>query len=337
MKIFYQRGEFISHARAGADNMLALKTAGHELVGDPAQADVAILHDEPIYYPKYLSQLKGLSLPKIAYCVVETDPMPPAYLPALKEMDEIWTCSAFSRDILAAQLKSVHVIPHVVRRTKITGDDLRRVQEFVGPADGAYTFYTVSDGINPRKNLAALLRAFTSLGSTRRYRLVVKQYRQPIDLSSLPGVVSITDRLTDAEMAALHTACDCYVSPHCAEAWGLSLSEAMAFGNPVIATGYSGNMEFMNEANSLPVKYEKKHISADDINRCPPFFTSEMKWAYVDEADFVLKMRQAPHVDSLCVRNASTVAQTYAPKLVGKRMNRRLQEMFGNTTTVGVA
>ena len=51
-------------------------------------------------------------------------------------------------------------------------------------------------------------------------------------------------------------ACDCYVSLHRAEGFGLTLAEAMAIGKPVIATGYSGNVDFMNDANSYLVDYE---------------------------------------------------------------------------------
>jgi glycosyltransferase involved in cell wall biosynthesis len=47
-----------------------------------------------------------------------------------------------------------------------------------------------------------------------------------------------------------------YVSLHRSEGYGLTISEAMELGTPVIATGYSGNMDFMNETNSLLVDYD---------------------------------------------------------------------------------
>lgn len=47
----------------------------------------------------------------------------------------------------------------------------------------------------------------------------------------------------------------CYVSLHRAEGLGLGLAEAMYLGRAVISTGYSGNLEFMNENNSLLVAY----------------------------------------------------------------------------------
>jgi hypothetical protein len=50
-------------------------------------------------------------------------------------------------------------------------------------------------------------------------------------------------------------ACDVYVSLHRAEGIGLTIADAMALGKPVIATGWSGNTDFMNIANSFPVSY----------------------------------------------------------------------------------
>jgi glycosyltransferase involved in cell wall biosynthesis len=46
---------------------------------------------------------------------------------------------------------------------------------------------------------------------------------------------------------------DVYVSLHRSEGFGLSCAEAMACAVPVIATRYSGNLEFMNDENSLLV------------------------------------------------------------------------------------
>ena len=53
------------------------------------------------------------------------------------------------------------------------------------------------------------------------------------------------------------TGCDCYVSLHRSEGFGLTLAEAMAYGRPVIATAYSGNLDFMDEHNSYLVPFRE--------------------------------------------------------------------------------
>ena len=59
------------------------------------------------------------------------------------------------------------------------------------------------------------------------------------------------DRLT-----ALTALCDCYVSLHRSEGFGLTIAEAMSFGKPAIATGYSGNLAFMDAESSYLVPFE---------------------------------------------------------------------------------
>jgi hypothetical protein len=68
--------------------------------------------------------------------------------------------------------------------------------------------------------------------------------------------ITVMDRsLSREEMLGLMGACDCYVSLHRAEGFGLTLAESMRSGKPVIATGWSGNMDFMTRDNSYPVAY----------------------------------------------------------------------------------
>src|SRR5436305_469366 len=71
-----------------------------------------------------------------------------------------------------------------------------------------------------------------------------------------PDIHVIDRSLTGDEKDALMAACDCYVSLHRSEGFGLTLAEAMAMGKPLIGTGYSGNVDFMNEDNSFLVDYE---------------------------------------------------------------------------------
>ena len=58
----------------------------------------------------------------------------------------------------------------------------------------------------------------------------------------------------------LMAACDCYVSLHRAEGYGLTLAEAMAVARPVIGTAYSGNLEFMTPETSVLIPYEKVRV-----------------------------------------------------------------------------
>jgi hypothetical protein len=77
----------------------------------------------------------------------------------------------------------------------------------------------------------------------------------------------IDEVLTREDSYALMHACDCYVSLHRSEGFGLTMAEAMLMGKPVIATGYSANMDFMDEQNSLLVNCKLVALERD----VPPY------------------------------------------------------------------
>ena len=66
-----------------------------------------------------------------------------------------------------------------------------------------------------------------------------------------------------SEISSLIASCDCFVSLHRSEGSGLSLAEAMDAGKPVIATGYSGNLDFMDINNSYLVKSKLISLEKD--------------------------------------------------------------------------
>ena len=75
-------------------------------------------------------------------------------------------------------------------------------------------------------------------------------------------VLLMENYLDTTERDALMALCDCYVSLHRSEGLGLTMAEAMAWGKPVIATGYSGNLQFMTDENSFLVPWVPAVIPA---------------------------------------------------------------------------
>ena len=82
----------------------------------------------------------------------------------------------------------------------------------------------------------------------------------------------ITETLDRPEVLGLINACDAYVSLHRAEGFGRTLAEAMLLGKPVIATNYSGNVDFMQNELIHPVEF--KLINLDK---------AEYQWVYCED------------------------------------------------------
>lgn len=350
MRVCYRLGQFISHQRAGRDNRYGLRAAGADLVESAHEADVVVVHDEPPFLSRHLVESgldpKRPGKPCVAYSVFEMDRVPAVWRAMLAPFDQVWTCTEFSRRALAGAHEAVRVIPHVVRRPRVTPGDAERMHELLGMEPipkrdlPEYWFYTVCDGRNRRKNLPALVRAFGELRSQGlKVRLAVKQYRDPLPgLGDLDGVRTLDQDLTEGQVAALHALCHCYVSPHRAEAWGLSLAEAMAFGNPVVATAHSGNTEYMDELNSLPVGFRLVEVTEEDAAASPGgILEPGMLWAEPDQVDLVRQMRRAARgeYDPNLPERARRVARDYGLTPVGNIMRAHLEVLVGEKALEG--
>jgi glycosyltransferase involved in cell wall biosynthesis len=79
-------------------------------------------------------------------------------------------------------------------------------------------------------------------------------------VSKRSDIVLIDEYFTKIETSTLMSLANCYVSLHRSEGLGLTISEAMTLARPVIATGYSGNLDFMNESNAFIVLGTRTHV-----------------------------------------------------------------------------
>lgn len=326
MRIFYHLSDYVSFQTSGLAYIECLKSLGHEVVTNPEglpRADVAILHSDPVAFAGIVESLPRLrELRTIGYAVWEGSRLPQVYVDGLRHVREIWTCSRYSQQSFLEYFPDTAVVPHVVERRPVPAAALDEARGLIGgAAEGEFLFFSIVDAINPRKNIRDLLFAFSRARaeSARPMRLILKQYRASLDFSSIPGVCSLEGDLSPDVLAALHSLCHAYVSAHHAEGWGLGLSEAMAYGKPVIATGYSGNMDFMNEGNSFPLPYTLVPVSEEMCRRLP-WFTPDMVWADVDKTAMIRTMKRVAEgrCDPELPRRAAAITRNFGTKAVAE-------------------
>jgi len=202
----------------------------------------------------------------------ELDSFPARWLPAFDHFDEIWAPSSFGVGALSRVSPiPVRRMPHAVQVDEVPAADRTR---FGLPAD-RFLFLFVFDFLSyfERKNPLALVRAFRqAFTADDRVTLVLKcanserepEHRAALEREIAGAPVRLLDRyLSRQEVYQLMASCDCYVSLHRSEGFGLTMAEAMCLGKPVIATAYSGNTDFMNVGNSLPVRYRLVELERD--------------------------------------------------------------------------
>lgn len=327
MNVWWHLSDYISHRRAGEAYVRCLEAAGFEPAPRPADADLAVIHEDPLFWPRIFRECPALAeMPVAGYAVWEGGTLTEVYRQGLSLVGEVWTASTFSAEALAQGHPRVKVLPHVVEVAEPSAEDLRWAADRLGP--GRY-FFSIVDALNPRKNLEALLRVFARVRVVAPdVRLVLKQYRKVVPLRGLSGVVSLGGMLTDGQLAALHRGALAYVAPHRGEAWGLGLSEAMGHGVSVLATGWSGNMDYMDEGNSVPLRYELEPVG-DRMAGLLPHFTPGMLWARVDEGHLEREMlrlvRRGPD-SAMCVK-ARAVADRFSPARVARILGALLREL----------
>lgn len=191
-----------------------------------------------------------------------------------------------------------------------------------------------------RKNPYAAIRAFRTafLDKNERVGLCIKTIsgdRQPHKLAALREAIGGDERIVlraeampRDDVLALLNAADCYVSLHRSEGLGLELAESMYLGKPVMATAYSGNVDFMTADNSCLVDYSLvpvrpgEYIYSDD---------NAFRWAEADVEHAAWYMRRVAadpqYRQSLACRARADIRARFDARVIGQMMRARLGEI----------
>lgn len=258
----------------------------------------------------------------------ELPELPDAWIGAADPLDEIWAPSAFVQSAVSAKvtIPVVHM-PHGIEVTDVAPCS---PQDF-GVPRGHFVFLCMLDFASAveRKNPIAAIEAFRR-AAPRDATLLIKTTRAseyPNDLARIREAanVHVVDRtLSRAQVNGLIASSDAVVSLHRSEGFGLILAEAMALGKPVIATGWSGNMDFMDSGNSCPVAYDLV-----TLDRSIGDYAAGQQWAEPDVDHAAQLMRRlvddAPFRAQIGARARQTIRSRFSPEAAGLRYRRRLE------------
>jgi glycosyltransferase involved in cell wall biosynthesis len=214
--------------------------------------------------------------PFVSHTVWETDRLPARWPALLDDVDRVivpteWNAATFAAS--GVRTPTV-VLPHVVC-DPVPGDGGVPLGL---PAD-VVAFYTLSrwdQRKQPDLALRAFLEAFTAddpvalvlkttpitqyptpdgwgdasalLGTTMlEVARIMREYSRP------PRVRVEIEEWTPERVAGLHARGDCFVSLSHGEGWDLGAFDAAAYGNPIVATGWGGALEWLGADEALLV------------------------------------------------------------------------------------
>jgi glycosyltransferase involved in cell wall biosynthesis len=310
-----QRTASPAHQTAGVDNRVEF-----------TNTVCVVTADQFPFLAADLPELFAATRRMIGYWFWELEHVPLHMRQSIALVDEIWAGSRFVTDAFAA------ISPVPVRHVPIPiaepQPSHRGRRDFAVLADVGQrpVLLTVFDhlSVTERKNPAGVIEAFRrAFAPDEGPLLIIKTMNGHQRWSHHQRVLAAADGRDDirvwdealarADQMALVAAVDCVISLHRSEGLGLHLAEAMWLGTPTIATRYSGNLDFMDDDNSLLIDADLVHVEHGE-GVYPP----TAKWAAPDLEQAVAAMRAIAGDPSLSARLAAAGRRTmtHQPSLV---------------------
>jgi glycosyltransferase involved in cell wall biosynthesis/2-polyprenyl-3-methyl-5-hydroxy-6-metoxy-1,4-benzoquinol methylase len=265
----------------------------------------------------------------------EASTFPQEWHDAFRYVDEVWAGSRFVAEAIEAvspvRVLSMPMPVALPERTEADRAHLRLPDGFV------FLFVFDYNSVAARKNPGGLIEAYKrAFARDERVNLVLKCIngdRHRAEHAALraacagrPDIVVMDDYLTPADKDTLIASCDCYVSLHRSEGFGITMAEAMLLGKPVVATGYSGNLDFMAADRGYLVDYELVPIGPD----AKPY-PADGQWAEPDLDHAAAQMRAVVDDPDEAARRAEAgaewVREHHSRQSAGRAMALRLEQI----------
>ena len=275
----------------------------------------------------------------ILYGAWELSRLPEQLTGCLQGINEIWAMSSFMGQMFR---RSTSLPVHDLQLPIVTyqSESICPSQLQIPKNNFVFLFMFDFDSHVARKNPEAVIEAFKLAFpglSSIPVTLVIKSIngeRHEKERNRLKNkigcdsrILQIHEVLPHSINTALMKCCDCYVSLHRSEGFGLTMAEAMLLGKPVITTGYSGNMDFTTTATALLVDYKLVPVQPGDY----PFSHGEM-WAEpnVQQAcDYMLDLvKDSTFAKSLAQKGQELIRTSFSTTTMGDRYKKHLSSLL---------
>jgi len=263
---------------------------------------------------------------------------PEAWRPMLAGIDEIWAPNAFVAKAFGQIFDGpIVVAPPCVEPVVERLPD----RDELGLDLGVFYFLFTFDYFShpARKNPAGVLEAFQrafptgeepvglilkSVGAADHYPELRQTFLEAAKLDPRIRVIDATWSRQD--LLGLLRACDCYVSLHRSEGFGLGMAEALNFERSVIGTDYSGSADFLTEDTGFPVAYALRPVQAGEYAWAEGQVWAEPDLGSAVEA-FRAVMRQPDVARRRAAAGALLIRDRFGADAVGAAVKARLKQI----------
>lgn len=276
----------------------------------------------------------------IGYWAWELAEFPDIWRYGFNCLQEVWANSGFCANSVA--MKSPIPVLSVPLHAGNSHSVIENGREYFNIRKDIFLFMVAYDcnsntnRKNPQAAVEAYIKAFSP--DDNNVGLVIKiyspeNYQSHVEellgkLSEYKNIYYFDKYLSDEEMRTLLSVSDSFVSLHRAEGFGLIPLEAMALGTPVVSTGWSGNMEYMNDKNAALVGYKLAPVNGQytGTETGEDFFWAEPD---IKEAANIMRRLVSDNKwrDELIENGKKTALIDFNPEIMGKTIRKRLQAM----------
>ena len=304
---------------------------------------IKIIHVTPNIIGKFLEPDKY----HIARVIWETTKLPPAFSEPLKNVDEIWTASEYTKQAIinSGVKKPIYIIPEAIDATL----DFEKVLPFISGQEDSYKFYSIFEWTE-RKNPGALLQAYwsefqnnenvsltlktfvDSFHPKKRQEILndIKMLKKKMGLSKFPPVYIYIRLLDRYQIYRFHKSFDCFVSAHRGEGWGIPQMEALLTGNPVISTNCGGIHEYLTpDEHAKLISWQSVPLKSNSRNH--QWYLPDQNWADINIEELRKALRWA-YENQQSARNMARKGNNFIKEKfnlvnVGEWMKKRLLEI----------
>ncbi|WP_395059841.1 glycosyltransferase [Flavobacterium sp.] len=275
----------------------------------------------------------------IFYLNWESEFFPQEYVDNISFFDEIWVPAKYCQKVISNVTKIPVSVIHYPIEIVVPDTIDKEAENFYDKSSFNFLFIFDYNSTLERKNPLNLIKAFKkafdkqdksvslTIKTSRATRFAKEKSKLLEEIDGFENIKIVEKIFEKDTLHNIIKGCDSYVSLHRSEGFGLTMAEAMFFSKPVIATGYSGNLEFMNNENSFLVNYKTCTVDSKIINYDKNTIWSDPDFEHMAELMTSVK-ENSDTIKEIANKGNQTILNEFSTIKIGTEIKTKLESIL---------